>query len=49
MPRVFRDVRDDADSWQPWVSGISNFTQGLDLGNPKKKGAKIDLIFYVLI
>ena len=22
----FRDVRDDADSWQPWVSGISNFT-----------------------
>ena len=29
----------------PWVSGISKFTWGLDLGNPKKLGAKIDLFF----
>ena len=33
----------------PWVSGISKFTWGLDLGNPKKLGAKIDLFFYDLI
>ena len=32
----------------PWVSGISKFTWGLDLGNPKKLGAKIDLFFYDL-